>query len=148
MTEMSRPATKLFLAAMAALALALTGTACSGEGGPPGSEPGAEASAAGPEARAITPAGAAEGDDASPARLATAEFDVEGMTCGGCALATEMAVKKLDGVESADAEYDEATGQGRCTVEYDPSAVGTDQIAAAIEKAGFTPTLKSTDESG
>ena len=91
---------------------------------------------------------AGTGDSGSSPALATATFDVEGMTCGGCALATEMSVKKLDGVASADAEYDEATGEGRCTVEYDPSAVDTDAIAAAIEEAGFTPTLESTGGSG
>lgn len=86
--------------------------------------------------------GARAGTEANPSRrLASAEFTVEGMTCGGCALATEMAVRKLEGVESVDAEYDESTGEGRCTVEYEPGAVDTDRIAAAIREAGFEPTL-------
>lgn len=117
------PTKKTLLAAAAALTLALTGVACSAEDG------GDEASTA--EA------------DGSAARLATAEFDVDGMTCGGCALATEMAVKKLDGVASVDAEYDEDADEGRCTVEYDPDRVTTDRIAAAIEEAGFSPSLAS-----
>lgn len=133
---------KTLLAATAALALALTGAACSGEAG------GSAASTDAREVQTTARTAEAEGADGAPARLATAEFDVEGMTCGGCALATEMSVKKLDGVASADAEYDEETDQGRCTVRYDPSTVDTDRIAAAIEEAGFTPTLKSTDGSG
>lgn len=96
------------------------------------------------------PAGEAERavPEAAAARLATAEFGVDGMTCGGCALATEMSVRKLDGVASADAEYDAETGEGRCTVEYDPAAVSPEAIAEAIRKAGFRPTLRGTTEGG
>ncbi len=115
------------------LAVPFVLAACGGgaDGVAESADPGAEASTSG-----------------SSDALATATFDVDGMTCGGCAVATEMSVKKLDGVASADAEYDEATGEGRCTVEYDPSAVDTDAIAAAIEEAGFTPSLTSTDGGG
>ncbi len=129
--------TRTFLAATAALGLGLAGLACSGEEN-------AAASADAPEARASAGAERLEAADAPPARLATAKFDVDGMTCGGCALATEMAVKKLEGVESADADYDEAADQGRCTVQYDPSAVDTDRIAAAIRDVGFAPRLRET----
>lgn len=82
------------------------------------------------------------GEGAEVADLAVAEFTVEGMTCGGCALATEMAVRKLDAVASADAEYDESTGEGSCMVKYDPSLVSTDSIARAIRGAGFEPRLR------
>lgn len=78
-------------------------------------------------------------------RLATADFAVEGMTCGGCAIATEMSVRKLEGVASVDASYDEESGQGRCFVEYDPEMLGVDAIAEAIRAAGFEPTLRSTE---
>ncbi len=122
--------------AVAALVLVLTGTACSGDTG-------RDEASAGTEESQATRTATTEGADAAPARLATAEFRVDGMTCGGCALATEMSVEKREGVASADAEYDEEADEGRCTVEYDPSAVGTDEIAAAIEEAGFTPTLAS-----
>lgn len=142
MRTMSLPITNTVLAVFAALGLTLVGTACSGGDGV--GEAGVDAREVQATDRTVT----TEGADAVAARLATAEFDVDGMTCGGCVLATEMAVKKLEGVKSADAEYDEATDKGRCTVEYDPSAVGTGEIAAAIEKAGFTPTLKGADETG
>lgn len=142
MGTMIVPRTKTLLAAAAGLALALTGAACSGNADE------SEASTDAREAQTTVRTGETGTADASPAHLATAQFNVDGMTCGGCTLATEMSVKKLDGVKAADASYDESTGEGRCTVEYDPSAVDTEQIAAAIEEAGFTPTLKSTDESG
>ena len=137
MTMKTLPTVKTLLAAAAGLALVLSGTACSGDT--------AESEAV-RDVPAEETAARSEGKDAaesSPTRLATARFDVGGMTCGGCALATEMSVKKLEGVQSADAKYDEESGKGRCTVKYDPSMVGTEQIAAAIEKAGFTPTLTS-----
>lgn len=79
--------------------------------------------------------------EAQPARLATAEFEVQGMTCGGCALAAEVALRKLDGVASADARYDRKTGEGRCTVRYDAGRVRPEQLAGAIEALGFRPTL-------
>lgn len=81
-------------------------------------------------------------------QLTTAAFSVEGMTCGGCAIATEMSVRKLDGVSSVDASYDEDADEGRATVEYDPTRVETDAIAEAIRDAGFEPTLQRTGESG
>lgn len=93
--------------------------------------------------RAEAAGGVAE-DAPSPVQLATVEFDVEGMTCGGCALATEVALKKLDGVAGADARYDERTGEGRCTVEYDPARIGTDRMMAAIRDLGYEPTLLET----
>lgn len=113
--------------AMATFALAVSGTACSS-----GADTSAESTRQSRETQTAGP------------ELATAEFRVKGMTCGGCAVATEMSVEKLDGVESADAEYDEATGEGRCSVTYDPSVVSTDQIDGAIEEAGFTPSLVHT----
>ncbi len=75
-----------------------------------------------------------------PTELVVAHFDVDGMTCGGCVLATEFALKKLDGVVAADASFDEATGEGRCTVKYDPGLVSPEQMVIAITDVGFTAT--------
>lgn len=122
---------KALLAVIAAGGVALAGAACSG---------GADGSGASAEGRAE----AGSTSRASSARLVTAEFRVEGMTCGGCAMATEMAVEKLEGVESAEAEYLGEEESGRCTVTYDPSALGTSEIAAAIERAGYEPSLTGT----
>lgn len=83
--------------------------------------------------------------EAPAARLATVEFDVDGMTCAGCAIATEISVRKLVGVASVDASYDGGTGAGRCVVKHDPAVVSTDEIAGAIRDAGFEATLRAAD---
>lgn len=137
MKKQAGQTTRTLLAATAALGLGLAGAACSGEADA------GTASADAPQARESAGSEGPDAADATPAGLATAEFEVDGMTCGGCALATEMAVKKLEGVESADADYDEAADQGSCTVEFDPSVVDTDRIAAAIRDAGFEPRLRA-----
>lgn len=129
---MTRTNRHLTLAAVAVAAVSLA--ACGG----PGDEADGTAEGAGAEAAAASGAG-----EVAP-KLATARFRVDGMTCGGCALATEMSVRKLDGVASADASYDEESGEGRCEVEYDPTAVSTEEIAGAIREAGFEPTLEGT----
>lgn len=81
------------------------------------------------------------GEEAAAVRLATAEFSVAGMTCGGCALAAEAALKRLPGVAGADARYDDRTGEGRATVEYDPARVAPERMMAAMEELGYEPTL-------
>lgn len=94
------------------------------------------------------------GEDAAAAsvptegvQLATVRFSVEGMTCGGCAIATEMSVKRVEGVRSVTASLGEVGGPGSATVEYDPDRAGTEAIAAAIRKAGFTPSIEDRVDS-
>ena len=81
---------------------------------------------------------AAEGDDA---QTTTSTFDVEGMTCGGCEAGVKLKVKKLDGVTSVDASYDEGT----TVVTYDPEKVTTEQIIAAIQELGYDAELREDD---
>lgn len=119
--------------------VALVGADCGGRSDGPANGSPDPAAVGSDTSRPETPTSAGGG---APAELAVAEFGVEGMTCGGCALATELAVRKLDGVASADADYDEDTGDGSCTVEYDPSVVTPDRIARAIRGAGFEPRLR------
>lgn len=121
--------TKLLSATIAAVGIAVAGVGCSD---------GADSPAPSTEARSES----ASATEAT--RSVTSEFRVEGMTCGGCAVATEMAVEKLDGVESADAEYLGEDRPGRCTVKFDPSEVDADRIASAIEEAGYDPSLTDT----
>lgn len=120
--------TKSFLTVAALVGLGAVCPACGGGAGASSSSAAASETGAAPAA-------------ASSARLATATYRVDGMTCGGCALATKIAVRKLDGVASVDAGYDDATGEGRAEVRYDPAAVNPGAIAAAIERAGFHPSL-------
>lgn len=72
---------------------------------------------------------ATEGEDDTT----TTVFRVEGMTCGGCETGVKIAVKKLDGVASVDASYEEGTA----TVTYDPEKVTPGEIVAGIENLGY-----------
>jgi copper chaperone CopZ len=78
---------------------------------------------------------------AVPTGLARADFAVERMTCGACAAATRIALEKLDGVEDADASYDDATGKGTAWALYDPAKVTPEEMMEAIRTLGYTPSL-------
>lgn len=80
--------------------------------------------------------------------IATVEFDVEGMTCGGCATATEVALERLDGVKSAEASYDDESGIGSAVVEFDPDRVSPESMIEAVEAIGFHPTPRSPGARG
>ena len=58
---------------------------------------------------------------------------VEGMHCGSCAERIEDTVRALDGVVSADVDFE----QTRAIVVYDPRRISPSRIIAAIEDAGF-----------
>lgn len=77
------------------------------------------------------------------ADLATVDFDVRGMTCGGCALATKAAVQRLDGVRTADAGYEGESGAGWARVEFDPERVTPEEIAQAISGIGYEPIARA-----
>ncbi|CAN5800429.1 hypothetical protein BH23GEM7_BH23GEM7_20820 [soil metagenome] len=76
-----------------------------------------------------------------PAGLARVDFDVAGMDCGGCVLGTRAALRKLEGVQKADASYADATGQGTAWALYDPAKVSPERMMSAIRELGYTPTL-------
>jgi copper chaperone CopZ len=78
---------------------------------------------------------------AVPVGLARADFDVQGMDCGGCVIGTRAALRKLEGVEQADASYDDATGKGTAWAFYDPAKVTPERMMAAIRELGYTPTV-------
>ena len=67
----------------------------------------------------------------TPAR-AHADLPVVGMTCASCAARIERGLNGLDGVE-ATVNYLTA----RASVDYDPTAVGPDQLVATVEKLGY-----------
>jgi copper chaperone CopZ len=115
------------LAAVAALPLL---SACSDDGAA------ANASAGAAEATAADEAGRR-----APAGLARAEFDVAGMDCGGCVIGTRAALRKLEGVQQADASYDGATGEGTAWAIYDPAKVTPERMMEAIRTLGYTPTV-------
>lgn len=127
---MRRPLSRaLALGALAALPLL---SACSNDG--------AEANTSAPATEAATTAAATPSAPAIAAGLARADFDVAGMDCGGCVIGTRAALKKLEGVQKADASYDDATGRGTAWALYDPAKVTPERLMEAIRELGYTPT--------
>ena len=66
----------------------------------------------------------------------TLALRVEGMHCGACAERLEDVLGRLDGVVSAEVDYDE----GRATIAFVPARVTVARILAAVEDAGFRAT--------
>ena len=64
----------------------------------------------------------------------TVDLKVDGMSCALCAPAAKKALKKVDGVTSAEIEGD------RATVVVEEKVKETD-LVKAIERAGFTATV-------
>lgn len=58
---------------------------------------------------------------------------IEGMTCGGCAIAVRRVLTRLDGVREADVSYE----QQRAVVTYDTTKVTVEQMIAAIKTLGY-----------
>ena len=92
---------------------------------------------------ALSSATTASARAATPAALARAEFDVQGMDCGGCVIGTRAALKKVEGVQQADAAYDSKTKKGTAWALYDPAKVSPERLMAAIRELGYTPTQVS-----
>jgi len=75
-------------------------------------------------------------------QTAKAEFPVTGMTCANCAMNIERALtRKVPGIVKASVNF----ASERVFVEYDPAAASVDDMAAAIEKAGFKAILLEDD---
>jgi mercuric transport protein len=69
----------------------------------------------------------------------TVSFAVTGWSCGSCAAATRIALKKLDGVENVDTNIENAAA----VVTYDDAKVTTEKMIQAIEKLGYKATVKA-----
>jgi len=78
------------------------------------------------------------------ASLATIKIPVEGMTCFTCELTVESSLKRLPGVEEADAKVTEEAAY----VRYDPSRVSLDELIAAINKTGYKARRPSPSSQG
>ncbi len=63
--------------------------------------------------------------------METLTMQVSGMTCGHCVGQVTGALQQLDGVEV------DTVRVGSATVAYDPNAVTPEQIARAVEAAGY-----------
>lgn len=61
------------------------------------------------------------------------EINVVGMHCPSCAIAVELSMKDLDGVEEAKSNLETNTVE----VEYDSELVSDVDLAGAVREAGF-----------
>ena len=86
---------------------------------------------------ATVSAGAVDGPSGvGPADASTrpVELAIEGMTCAACAVRIEKKLTKLDGVR---ASVNYATGAARVAA---PTGLATDELIAAVVRAGYTAT--------
>lgn len=58
---------------------------------------------------------------------------VKGMTCGGCKMSVENAVRRLPGISYSEASLEKA----ELVVEFDEKKTALTEIRAAVDKAGF-----------
>ena len=65
-------------------------------------------------------------------------FEVEGMTCAGCAAGIQATLARRAGVEGIEVSYDEKTAR----VAYDRSQITEQQLVSAFEELGYTVARK------
>lgn len=58
---------------------------------------------------------------------------VEGMHCGSCAVAVQMALSNTPGVSKASVSFE----QKKAEVEFDPKKTGLEQLLKAIDSMGY-----------
>jgi mercuric ion binding protein len=73
----------------------------------------------------------------------TVALRIEGMTCGGCAVAARKALERLDGVSKVEVSYEKQ----RAVVTYDPDRVTVEQLIAAVRQLGYTATVLAASDS-
>ena len=69
-----------------------------------------------------------------------ATLPITGMTCANCAITVERTLKKTGGVSDASVNF----ASERATVRFDPASVSVEELARAVERAGYGVVL--TDE--
>jgi copper chaperone len=65
--------------------------------------------------------------------MANVKLRVTGMTCGHCQAKVEKALKSVTGVYTAVIDLPD----GEAEVDFDDDSVTTDQLVAAVTKAGY-----------
>ncbi len=73
---------------------------------------------------------------------ATTVLTIKGMTCGGCAAAVKLQLRKTEGVTAYEVSYEKAEAQ----VTYEPAKTTPEKIAASVSKTGFTASVKATQD--
>lgn len=69
----------------------------------------------------------------------TINLSVTGMHCGGCALAVQDALEKVDGVDAVTVDHK----AGTAVVTYDQKKPDTGELLKAIREAGYSGGLSS-----
>ncbi|MFN2633978.1 MAG: heavy-metal-associated domain-containing protein [Thermoanaerobaculia bacterium] len=72
----------------------------------------------------------------------TVTFAVKGWTCGSCAAATRIALKKLDGIEDVKTDHEKMEAK----VTYDDTKITPEKMIPAIEKLGYKATVKAAPQ--
>jgi Cu+-exporting ATPase len=67
-------------------------------------------------------------------KIQTLTLPVEGMTCASCVARVEKVLTKMDGVEKASVNL----ATEKATVKFNPSVTSAEQMAKAVEEAGYT----------
>lgn len=67
----------------------------------------------------------------------TATLEVKGWTCGSCAAATKIVLKKVEGVQAVATDFEHSTA----TVTYDDAKTTAERLIAAVEKAGYKASI-------
>lgn len=67
---------------------------------------------------------------------AVATIEIDGMHCTSCAMSIDSELEELQGVHNAETSY----AKSKTTVEYDPAAVGIDEIKKTIESLQYKVT--------
>ncbi|MBC8257754.1 MAG: heavy-metal-associated domain-containing protein [SAR324 cluster bacterium] len=65
--------------------------------------------------------------------METVNWNISGMHCDGCAARLQKVLSGKDGVETAAVSFTEK----QASFEYDSSAITSEQLQDAVEKAGF-----------
>jgi len=63
--------------------------------------------------------------------MKTVQYNLQGMTCGGCVNSVQRVLSKLEGVEGSKVEI------GKVLVTFDPSSISQTAIQEALNKTGF-----------
>lgn len=75
----------------------------------------------------------------TPAAVAHSVFRAEGFSCPSCVTKIEKQVGRLPGVHNVSVKF----ASGRVEVDHDAGATTTDEIVAAIARAGYPATLSA-----
>lgn len=69
----------------------------------------------------------------------SATLEVQGWTCGACASATKIALKKLDGVTNVTTDVEKS----EAVVTYEEGKVSTQKMIEAVGKIGYKARVKA-----